>query len=84
MGTKVTFRPLYGARDGHQALSYLLEIDDLTLLLDCGWTEDYDLQLLRPLLQVMASDGMHLLETAMLSSGQLIACLSEADAYCLA
>lgn len=58
MGTKVNFQPLYGARDGHQALSYLLQIDDLTLLLDCGWTEDYDLELLRPLLQVLAALGL--------------------------
>ncbi|KAK9795196.1 hypothetical protein WJX73_004218 [Symbiochloris irregularis] len=53
MGTRVKFVPLYGARDGQRALSYLLEIDELTILLDCGWTEEYDLALLRPLIQML-------------------------------
>ena len=56
MGTRINFSPLYGTH-GDQALSYLLEIDKLTVLLDCGWTEDYDAQLLQPLTQVRAESG---------------------------
>lgn len=53
MATSVVFTPLYGAKE-QQPLSYLLEINNLTILLDCGWTEEYDTTLLQPLVQVTA------------------------------
>ncbi|KAK1867700.1 hypothetical protein I4F81_010205 [Pyropia yezoensis] len=38
MSAAVRFRPLYGAEDGAGApVASLLEVDDLTILLDCGW-----------------------------------------------
>ena len=44
---------LLGSRDGAHAeggpLSYLLEMDGVRVLLDCGWTSDFDPQQLEPL-----------------------------------
>jgi len=45
--------PLYGCY-GTEALSYLLKVNDTTILLDCGWTPEFDLSLLEPLRAVAA------------------------------
>ena len=60
--TNVAFTPLYGSsgvcaevRKGYgtgEALCYLLEIDGACILLDCGWDERFDPQLLEPLRDV--------------------------------
>ncbi|PRP78105.1 cleavage and polyadenylation specificity factor subunit 2 [Planoprotostelium fungivorum] len=44
----IKFTPLCGVK-GHDPLSYLLEIDDTVILLDCGWTPDMDESLLEPI-----------------------------------
>ena len=49
--TQITFRPLYGAHSKHEPLSYLLNIDEMTVLLDCGWTEPFKLETIAPLLE---------------------------------
>ena len=40
MTTGVVFRPLGGCLDKH-ALCYVLNIDDCTIMLDCGWDAPY-------------------------------------------
>lgn len=50
--TAVRFTPLLGV-DGRQPLSYMLELDGFTLLLDCGWDDSYDPALLAPLLAAL-------------------------------
>lgn len=50
--TAARFTPLLGV-DGRQPLSYLLELDGFTILLDCGWDDAYDPALLEPLLAVL-------------------------------
>jgi hypothetical protein len=42
------FTPLYGCY-GADPLAYLLKMNDTTILLDCGWTTDFDVSLLEPL-----------------------------------
>jgi cleavage and polyadenylation specificity factor subunit 2 len=49
----ITFTPLYGVRSRERCCAYLLEIDDVCVLLDCGWTDAYDVELLRPLAKVV-------------------------------
>jgi hypothetical protein len=44
----VLFTPILGAVS-EGPLCYLLEIDDVTLLLDCGWNEHFDVELLEGL-----------------------------------
>ena len=41
MGRSVAVTPLCQPGSGH-VLSYLLELDDLTILLDCGWNDRFD------------------------------------------
>ena len=54
MSLDVKFRPLYGAHtDG--PLSYLLQIQNFTILLDCGWDPPYDAATLQPILDVLTS-----------------------------
>lgn len=50
----VKFKPLYGVRAGGP-LSYLLEIKNFTILLDCGWGDPYDLATLEPVLDILDS-----------------------------
>lgn len=47
----IRFTPLSG---GHSLAPpcYLLEIGGMKLLLDCGWGEPYEVELLKPLLRV--------------------------------
>ena len=40
---------MYGARDSGSALCYALRINGSTILLDCGWNEDFKTQLVEPL-----------------------------------
>ncbi len=47
-GTPIYFSPIYGA-DDHVALCYVVQVNGITLLLDCGWTDDFDIELLAPL-----------------------------------
>ncbi|OQS02113.1 cleavage and polyadenylation specificity factor subunit [Thraustotheca clavata] len=49
----ITFTPLYGVQSTEQSCCYLLEVDDIGILLDCGWTDDFDVALLEPLAQVI-------------------------------
>jgi hypothetical protein len=49
MTSKILFQPLYGAKDTNQPLSFLLRVDDFTILLDCGWNDSWDVALLEPL-----------------------------------
>ncbi|GLD93417.1 hypothetical protein PINS_up002009 [Pythium insidiosum] len=48
----ITFTPLYGVRSRERCGAYLLEIDEVCILLDCGWTDEYDEELLQPLARV--------------------------------
>uniref|UniRef100_K3WHC0 Cleavage and polyadenylation specificity factor subunit 2 n=1 Tax=Globisporangium ultimum (strain ATCC 200006 / CBS 805.95 / DAOM BR144) TaxID=431595 RepID=K3WHC0_GLOUD len=49
----ITFTPLYGVHSSDPCCAYLLEIDDVCILLDCGWTDQYDTELLKPLQRVI-------------------------------
>ncbi|KAL7753275.1 hypothetical protein RI367_001050 [Sorochytrium milnesiophthora] len=44
----IRFTPLSGALN-ENPLCYLLELDDAKILLDCGWNERFDIDLLQPL-----------------------------------
>lgn len=48
----VRFVPLLGVHS-QQPLSYLLELDGFTFLLDCGWNDAYDPRLLQPVVEVL-------------------------------
>ncbi|KAJ1528282.1 cleavage and polyadenylation specificity factor subunit 2 [Nowakowskiella sp. JEL0078] len=39
----VKFSPLSGSRDDGTCLCYLLQIDEASILLDCGWSDTFDL-----------------------------------------
>lgn len=52
MTVELAFRALYGVHGG-QPLCYLLRVGGFTLLLDCGWTDAFDTQLLEPLRAVV-------------------------------
>jgi hypothetical protein len=45
----IAFKPLYGVHSKHEPLCYLLVVDDLKILLDCGWSDDFDLSVIAPL-----------------------------------
>ncbi len=47
---QITFKPLYGADSKHEPLCFLLVVDDVTILLDCGWDERFSLDTIAPLL----------------------------------
>ncbi|TDH68560.1 hypothetical protein CCR75_005669 [Bremia lactucae] len=49
----ITFTPLYGVHSSVPCCAYLLEVDDVCILLDCGWTDTYDVELLKPLQRVV-------------------------------
>lgn len=48
MATRVHFEALYGSSSNGPVCS-ILRVDDLTVLLDCGWDDEYDVNLLRPI-----------------------------------
>ncbi|RLN59670.1 hypothetical protein BBP00_00006387 [Phytophthora kernoviae] len=49
----ITFTPLYGVHSKAPCCAYLLEVDEVCILLDCGWTDEYDVELLKPLQRVV-------------------------------
>eukprot|EP00937_MAST-01D_sp_MAST-1D-sp2_P003323 g3323.t1 len=49
--TSITFQALYGVMDDGP-VCYLLEVDEVRILLDCGWDERFDEALLEPLRRV--------------------------------
>lgn len=63
--TSVHFTPLRGSSGG-AAPSGLLEVDGLTLLLDCGWEPPFDVSVLEPLRGVAAR-----VDAVLLSHGDL-------------
>jgi len=52
MSTAIQFTPLWGA-SADQPLCYLLELDDFCFLLDCGWTDEFDIAQIQPLKDVI-------------------------------
>ena len=48
MASHIAFKPLCGATY-ESPLSSILEVNGFTFLLDCGWTENFDVALLEPL-----------------------------------
>lgn len=46
----VTFTSLYGTGK-HEPLCSVLRVDDITILLDCGWTDAFDEALVAPLIE---------------------------------
>jgi hypothetical protein len=48
MGIPVKFTPFYGAQE-EGPIASLLQIDELNILLDCGWNDSFDVALLEPL-----------------------------------
>lgn len=51
---EISFTPLYGAQSSLPCCCYLLEVNDVCILLDCGWTDEYDEALLQPLRRVIS------------------------------
>ena len=52
MASGINFTPLYGSSD-QEPFSYLIEIDECKILLDCGWNDSFDEEMLKPLKQVV-------------------------------
>jgi cleavage and polyadenylation specificity factor subunit 2 len=50
----IRFKPLLGVEED-EPLCYLLEIDDFTILLDCGWNTKFDPEFLQPLKKYVTS-----------------------------
>lgn len=50
----ITFTPLYGVRSNELSCAYLLEVDEVCILLDCGWSDEYDIDMLKPLARVIS------------------------------
>ncbi|KAI8334392.1 beta-lactamase-like protein [Chlamydoabsidia padenii] len=51
MASYIKFTPLSGAKN-EDALCYLLEIDEVKILLDCGWSDQFNTQDLLPLKKI--------------------------------
>jgi cleavage and polyadenylation specificity factor subunit 2 len=51
MTSILKFTPITGAL-AEQPLCYLLEIDELRILLDCGWNDSFDVNMLKPLAKI--------------------------------
>ncbi|ORZ05984.1 beta-lactamase-like protein [Absidia repens] len=51
MASYIKFTPLSGAKN-EDALCYLLEIDEVKILLDCGWSDHFDTKDLLPLKKI--------------------------------
>ena len=55
MSSSVKFTPICGAHTSSSTptpLCYLLQIDEFNILLDCGWSEPFDVAVLEPLAAV--------------------------------
>ena len=57
MGIPVKFTPFYGAQE-EGPIASLLQINDFTVLLDCGWNDAFDVALLEPLTEYVKSTFM--------------------------
>lgn len=44
----IRFEPIYGIEE-EEPLCYLLEVDEFTFLLDCGWNTLWNTELVEPL-----------------------------------
>ena len=54
MTTRICFEVLYGeSKKG--PVSSILRVDDFTILLDCGWDDNYNIELLKPIEKVSPS-----------------------------
>lgn len=53
MAVTINFTPIYGVKSKLHCVCYLLEIDEVCILLDCGWNEDYNIEMLQPLERVI-------------------------------
>lgn len=51
--TSIKFTPLYGIH-ADQPLSFVLEVDEVRMLLDCGWDDAFDEHVLAPLRECVA------------------------------
>ncbi|KAF3432974.1 hypothetical protein FNV43_RR24076 [Rhamnella rubrinervis] len=54
MGTSVQVTPLCGVYN-ENPLSYLVSIDGFNFLIDCGWSDHFDLSLLQPIARVAST-----------------------------
>lgn len=54
MGKCVCYEVLYGETT-KGPVSSILRVDNLTILLDCGWDDDYNTELLKPIEKVRPS-----------------------------
>ncbi|KAJ5072069.1 cleavage and polyadenylation specificity factor subunit 2 [Anaeramoeba ignava] len=71
MNSIIQFTPLYGVYN-NGPICFLLEIDDFTFLLDCGWSEDFDITILQPLQRVASKiDAILLTHSDFLHTGAL-------------
>jgi cleavage and polyadenylation specificity factor subunit 2 len=59
--TAITFQALYGVHTDETPVAYLLEVDGVCILLDCGWDEKFDVELLEPLRAVVSKIDLVLL-----------------------
>jgi len=53
MTSIIKFTPLSGGAYSEDPLCYLLEIDEYCILLDCGWNDDFNVDLLKNLKRVI-------------------------------
>lgn len=50
MTATLSFTPLYGAKSG-DPVCFVLKLGSVTILLDCGWDEQFNEVLLEPLIK---------------------------------
>ena len=62
--------PLYSA--AHKAACYVLDIDDCRVLLDCGWSDAFDVSIVQQL-QAIAASSLHLVAALAQALGQTLA-----------
>ncbi|KAJ4456440.1 putative cleavage and polyadenylation specificity factor subunit 2 [Paratrimastix pyriformis] len=67
-----TLIPLYGVNEGPAA--YLLHVGSLNLLLDCGWSDDFDLSVLEPLKSLLSKGDSTQLDAILISNSSLASC----------
>lgn len=58
--SSVEFLPLYGGNDDGP-MCYFLTIDGYNILLDCGWNDKFDLNLIKPIKEydIKTSSSLH-------------------------
>ena len=52
MGTRIEYKSLYG-NGNTDPISSLLCVDGVNILLDCGWDDDHNLDMLQPIQEVI-------------------------------